>query len=530
VLLVPEGLEGEAPESEARVVALTPDPSPASGRGEKGKDLSTGGEGTAYVIYTSGSTGIPKGIAVPHRVLTNLILWQIDADRPEAMPEPWRTLQLSSPSFDVSLQEILSTWCAGGTLVLASEEDRRDPERLARHLAEAGIERLFLPFVALQQLADRLARPETPVPSRLRRVITAGEQLQVTPQIVEAFRRLSAATGGTALHNHYGPSETHVMTELVLRGDPGRWPALPTIGRPIAGTSAYVLDRALQPAPLGVPGELVLGGACPARGYLGRPDQTAGKFIPDPWSGVPGARLYRSGDLARLRPDGTLEFLGRIDHQVKIRGYRIELGEIEAVLSTHPRVRECAVAVREDLPGDRRLIAWIVGEGDGALLTAELRDYLRERLPDPMVPAAFVQLDALPLTATGKVLRSALPAPDGERLAVAPYVEPRTAVEREIAAVFREQLGIDQVGREDNFFDLGGHSLTMVRAAAELSERLGRPVAVLDLFRTPTVASLARQLEGEDETLPAREALEERAETRRQSLGRRRELRLAQKG
>jgi acyl-coenzyme A synthetase/AMP-(fatty) acid ligase len=445
------------------------------------------------------------------------------------MPGAWRTLQFSSPSFDVSLQEILSTWCGGGTLVLSSEEDRRDPERLARRLAEAEIDRLFLPFVALQQLAGALARPDVPVPARLRRVITAGEQLQVTPQIVEAFRRLSAATGGTALHNHYGPSETHVMTELVLSGDPGRWPARPSIGRPIAGTSAYVLDHTLQPVPLGVSGELALGGACPARGYLGRPGQTAEKFIPDPWSGVPGARLYRSGDLARLLPDGTIEFLGRIDHQVKIRGYRIELGEIEAVLAAHPQVRECAVAVREDRPEDRRLVAWVVPRAGREIDLAELRDHLRERLPDPMVPSAFVKLDALPLTTTGKVLRSALPAPDGERLTAAPYVEPRTAVEREIAAVFREQLGLDRVGREDNFFDLGGHSLTMVRAAAELSVRLGRPVAVLDLFRTPTVVSLARQLEGEEDVLTAREELEERAEARRQSLGRRRQLRLAHK-
>jgi amino acid adenylation domain-containing protein len=528
ILLVPEALADSIPEMQVQVVAvtLTPGPSPANGRGEKSRFLRerVRGEGPAYVIYTSGSTGRPKGIAVPHRVLTNLILWQIDPDRPGSMPGPWRTLQFSSPSFDVSLHEMLSTWCTGGTLVLSTDEDRRDPEYLVRHLAEAGIERLFLPYVALQQLADRLARPEAPVPSRLRRVLTAGEQLQVTPQMAEAFRRLSAATGGTALHNHYGPSETHVCTELILEGDPGRWPALPSIGRPIAGTSAYVLDRSLKPMPIGVAGELALGGLCPAHGYLGRPGQTADKFIPDAWSGEPGARLYRSGDLSRLRPDGTIEFLGRIDHQVKIRGYRVEPDEIEAVLATHPRVRECAVAVREDRPGDRRLIAWVVTDGADVAPT-ELRDHLRAKLPEPMVPTAFVKLDRLPLTVSGKVQRSALPAPEGERLAAAPYVEPGTSMEREIAAIFREELGLDRVGREDNFFDLGGHSLTMVRAAARLTESLGRPVAVLDLFRTPTVASLARQLGGEEETLPAREILEERAETRRQSLSRRRELR-----
>ena len=211
---------------------------------------------------------------------------------------------------------------------------------------------------------------------------------------------------------------------------------------------------------------------------------------------------------------------------MKIRGYRVEPGEIEAVLASHPGVRECAVAVREDRPGDRRLIAWVVtDESGGEIASTELRDHLRARLPEPMVPTAFVKLDALPLTPSGKVQRSALPAPEGERLAAAPYVEPGTALEREIAAIFGEELGLDRVGREDNFFDLGGHSLTMVRAASRLTERLGRPVVVLDLFRTPTVASLARQLGGEAETLPARETLEERAETRRQSLSRRRELR-----
>ncbi len=528
VLLVPESLLEAAPPTSARVVALT---SASDGSvGSVGSIRSgPGSEATAYLIYTSGSTGRPKGVAVPHRVLANLILWQLDPARPGSLPGAWRTLQFASPSFDVSLHEMLATWCAGGTLVLASEEDRRDPERLVRHLAEAGVERLFLPFVALQQLADRLARPETPVPARLRRVITAGEQLQVTPQVVEAFRRLSAATGGTALHNHYGPSETHVVTELILDGDPALWPALPAIGRPLSGVTTHLLDRAFQPVPVGVVGELFLGGLSPARGYLGRPDQTAERFLPDPFSDAshPGGRLYRTGDRARLLPDGTVEFLGRIDHQVKIRGYRIEPGEIEAVLAAHPKVRECAVGVREGHrekgPGDRRLIAWVVTTGE--LGPTELRDHLRERLPEPMVPSAFVQLDALPLTGSGKVQRSALPAPEGERHAASPYVEPQSVLEKEIADVFRAELELDRVGRDDNFFDLGGHSLTMVRAAGRLSERLGRPVAVLDLFRTPTVASLARQLGGGEETLPARETLEERAATRRQSLGRRRELR-----
>jgi amino acid adenylation domain-containing protein len=537
VVLVPEPLAGslhEVSETSAHVLLLNEAAwADVPGFSDLGSERRSPRhpEQTAYVIYTSGSTGKPKGILVPHRVLSNIVLWQIDPDRPWATPEPARTLQFSSPSFDVSLQEILSTWCTGGAVVLITEEERRDPERLAYRLADAEVERLFLPYVALQQLADRLARPDAPVPARLRRVFTAGEQPQVTPQVIEAFRKLSARTGGTTLHNHYGPSETHVMTEEVLAGDPGEWPRLPSMGRPISGTTTLILDRALRPLPIGIPGELALGGVCPARGYLNRPELTADKFIPDAWSGVPGARLYRSGDLARLLADGRVEFLGRIDHQVKIRGYRIELGEIEAVLGTHPRVRECAAGVREDRvggAGERRLVAWVVLDGEvtgGEVPVAELRDHLRARLPDYMIPAVFLRLDALPQATSGKVLRSALPAPEGERQAATPYVEPGTALEREIAAVLREVLGLDRIGRDDNFFDLGGHSLTMVRAANGLSERLGRPVAVLDLFRTPTVASLARQLGGVEEEVPAREVLEKRAETRRQSLGRLRELR-----
>jgi len=469
---------------------------------------------TAYVIYTSGSTGRPKGIALPHRTLSNLIGWQIDRLARDGVDPCLRTVQLASPSFDVSLQEVFATWCAGATLVVGSAEARRDPRLLTELLARERIERLFLPYVALQQLAEHLAGvgPDDPVPAALREVVTAGERLQITPQIAALFRRLP----GCALHNHYGPSETHVVTAHSLGGDPGRWPLLPPIGRPLSGVTAYVLDRASQPVPLGVAGELALGGVSLARGYINRPDLTAASFIPDPFSGLAGARLYRSGDLARCRPDGEIVFLGRIDEQVKIRGYRIEPGEIEAALAAHPQVREAVVVARGDgTAAGRRLVAYITpAAGDVAI--DELRPFLREHLPEHMLPAAFVVLPALPLTASGKVKRSALPEPDDSRASRVAHVPPATALERHVAAVVARHVGVARVGRDDNFFDAGAHSLLLVRVAADLSRLLARPVAVVDLFRFPTVSALARHLGdgGADAAPPDRAVFDRRAAER----------------
>jgi acyl carrier protein len=275
--------------------------------------------------------------------------------------------------------------------------------------------------------------------------------------------------------------------------------------------------------PPGVAGELALGGVCLARGYLNRPDLTAARFIPDALSGRPGERLYRTGDLVRRLPSGELEFLGRIDHQVKVRGFRIEPGEIEVVLASHPQVQESAVVVREDGAGDRRLIAYVVSETGGEIDPGELRDFLRERLPAYMVPAAFLTLRALPLTASGKVDRAALPAPEGIRGMGVEYVEPKSGLEWTIAAVLGEILGLDRVGIEDNFFDLGVHSLLMVRASNALTERLGRKVQVLEMFRFPTVAALAQHLgqEAGEEEAVAKEQFEQRAEARRQGARRR---------
>jgi amino acid adenylation domain-containing protein len=285
----------------------------------------------AYVISTSGSTGRPKGVAMPHGPLVNLIAWQLHHS---SVGSGERTLQLTTLSFDVAFQEIFATWCAGGTLVLVNEETRRDLNGLPQLLAEQSIARLFLPFVVLQQLAEACGAQEL-FPESLKEVITAGEQLQVTPAIVRLFNRLPDCT----LHNHYGPTEAHVVTAYVLSGPPADWPKLPPIGRPIANCEVYVLDRHLEPVPVGIAGELYIGGVCLARGYVNRPELTAERFVTHAFSSVAGARLYKTGDRARWRSDGTLEFLGRSDHQVKLRGFRIELGEIEATLAQHPQVR-----------------------------------------------------------------------------------------------------------------------------------------------------------------------------------------------
>ncbi|MFY1829601.1 amino acid adenylation domain-containing protein, partial [Myxococcus fulvus] len=438
----------------------------------------------AYVIFTSGSTGTPKGVAMPHRPLVNLLHWQMARSQ---LPLGARTLQFASLSFDVSFQELFSTWCAGGTLVLVTEEQRRDPEVLWRLLATEEVHRVFLPYVALQQLADR-ARELGGTPASLREVITAGEQLQITPSIAHLFSRLQAT-----LHNQYGPSETHVVSELTLAGPPASWPALPAIGRPIPNATLHVLDRWGQQVPVGVPGELHLGGMMLARGYLGRPVATAEKFIPGPpdpsW---PGERLYRTGDRARYLRDGTVQFLGRVDEQVKIRGYRVEPGEVEARLRQHPAVKEAAVTTRPDGEGRPRLVAFFQTVDARDLAAPELRAWLGASLPEHMVPSAFVRMDALPLTPTGKLDRRALPDSDEVLPTSADrFVAPRTPVEEALAKLWTELLRVARVGVHDDFFELGGHSLLATRLVSRIRGELGTELPLRRVFEAPTVERLA---------------------------------------
>ena len=439
-----------------------------------------------YVIYTSGSTGKPKGVCLSHGALTNLILWQLDTSH---LPHGSRTIQFTSLSFDVSFQEIFSTWCSGGTLVLISESLRRDPVTLLRFLCQEGIARLFLPFVALQHLAEA-AQQQADLPDTLLEVVTAGEQLRITRQVRDFFQRMPRCK----LYNHYGPSESHVVTSFLLSSSADTWPDLPPIGKPIANTQIYILDALLNPVPVGVGGELYIGGVALARGYLKRPELTAEKFISDPFAQGVGARLYKTGDLGRLRPDGDIEFLGRSDHQVKIRGFRVELGEIENALDHHPAVRQSAVIVKEDDNGQKWLVAYLVSNQDN-LSIQDLRKDLAKSLPEYMVPARFSIVPTLPLTPSGKVDRKSLPVPLLDHNDRSDIVAPRNEVEAMVVSIFQKVLNLDSVSVFDDFFDLGGHSLLAGRLLSKISEVTGRQIPLSALFRGATVESLARLIE-----------------------------------
>lgn len=443
-------------------------------------------ENLSYVLYTSGSTGTPKGVAMRNDASTNLIAWQVSTlVEPRAAP----TAQFASLSFDVSFQEMFGTWCSGGTLVLMSEETRKQPDQLLATLAEAGVRRLFLPFVALSQLATAATRTTRLPP--LVEVITAGEQLRVTDEILAFCRR-----AGARLRNQYGPCETHVVTEYVLPTSEA-WPGLPPIGRPIANTEIYILDRFMQPVPLGATGEIYIGGDSLARGYLDRPGLTAERFVPDPFGGWPGARLYRTGDMARYRPDGNVEFLGRADHQVKLRGFRIELGEIEAVIRQHAAIGDAVVVLAPRGKSERRLVAYVVPQASPPPTPAELRSFVRSRVPDYMAPTAFVALDALPVNANGKVDRAALPALDVAVRDQRPVTALRSDTEKAIADVWRAVLQLPVIGADENFFDIGGESLSLVQVQERLTSMFGREVSAVELFAHPTIQSLADHFDGD---------------------------------
>ncbi len=472
----------------------------------------------AYVIYTSGSTGQPKGVAMEHGPLLNLLRWQ---QRTLPLAAGTRVLQFAPLSFDVSFQEIFSTVAAGGTLVLVSELVRRDPRGLLRLLAEGDVRRVFLPPVMLHQLAEQIVNSDF-VPAGLREIITAGEALRITPAVARFFAQLP----GCALHNHYGPTETHAATAHVLTGSPDAWPALPPIGRPIDGVEIRLLDDDGHSLPDGEPGGLFLGGECLARGYLHRPDLTAARFVE-----LDGKRFYRTGDLVRRESDGTLHFLGRADDQVKIRGFRVELGEIEAVLSQHPAVRETAVGVRVDPAGDNQeLVGYtVLRPGVAAPAAAELRRWLFDRLPHYLVPTHFATLAALPLTPSGKVDRRALPRYEATRAEArsADAIPPATALEKIIARLWEETLAIKNPGVRDNFFEVGGDSIRVVRVHTRLAQTLQREFPVTALFEHPTIAALARYLSPEEPSLPAANPIQERARRQQAAAANAARVRLA---
>src|SRR5262249_20074361 len=441
-----------------------------------------------YVIYTSGSTGRPKGVCLSHRALSNLLFWQLENSQSTIGT---RTLQFTSLSFDVSFQEIFSTWASGGALVLVSESLRRDASALLRYLQEQKIARLFLPFVALQQLAE-VAEDGQAAPSQLREVITAGEQLQCTRQVVSFFQRMPACK----LFNHYGPSESHVVTSFELTGAPDTWDPSPPIGRPIANSRIYILDSAINPVPTGVGGERYIAGTPLADEYLNRSELTAERFVHDPFSSDPSSRLYKTGDLCRYLPDGNIQYLGRTDSQVKLRGYRIELGEIESVLAKHPAIQHAVAVVREDVAGDKRLVAYVVLNGQD-ISSSELRAYLKQTIPGYMLPSAFVKLESLPLTPSGKVSRRALPPPESEEAeSTGETAAFRSPVEELLSGVWSELLRRTTVGIHDNFFDLGGHSLLATQLVSRIRRELQADLPLRIVFERPTIAELAPIVEG----------------------------------
>lgn len=436
-----------------------------------------------YVIYTSGSTGRPKGIEMSHGAMGNLIRWHRAAFPLEARQ---RVLQFAALSFDVAFQEIFSTLAGGGTLVLLNEQVRRDPRALLQFLTEHAIERLFIPPLMLQALAETFIVAGGELPP-LRDIVTAGEQLRVSAEVVELCKRLR----GCRLHNHYGPTETHVVTALTLSGDPERWPELPAIGRPVWNTQIYILNQQLQPVPMGVTGEVYIAGDNLARGYLKRSELTAQRFVRNPFDSDPRARMYKTGDLGRWCSDGTIEYLGRSDGQVKLRGYRIELEEIEAVLALHAQVKQAAVILREDVPGEKLLVAYVTPRNSVPPELEALRQHLRQRLPDYMVPSAIIVLERLPLTPNGKLDRRALPAPEFGAYMARRYEAPQGELEQMLAGIWQEVLHVERVGRNDHFFELGGHSLLAMKLVARIQATLGVEVPVALPFDCPTLQDLA---------------------------------------
>ena len=470
VLTIEDALESDAPVSAGGAVA--------------------GPEEIAYVIFTSGSTGRPKGVRIPHRAAVNFLA---SMAREPGLRADDTLCAITTLSFDIALLELMLPLTVGARIALADRATIADGVALA----------------ALLEAVDATVMQATPATWRMlldsgwggrprMRLLCGGEAL---PR--DLADRLLAC--GSELWNVYGPTETTVWSTLEQVA-PGKGPV--AIGRPIANTQVYIVDRRMQLQPVGIAGELLIGGLGVARDYLDRPELTAEKFIDDPFGSRPGGRLYRTGDLARWRRDGRLEVIGRIDHQIKLRGFRIELGEIESVLGLGDDVAQAVVICREDRPGDKRLVAYLVpkpglsGEraaGDSAssesgIDVAALRALARERLPEYMMPSAFVCLERLPLTPNGKVDRRALPAPDAEAFAVSEYAAPRSSEEETLAALWADVLGQPRIGIHDNFFDLGGHSLLATQLVTRMQNVLGADITLRMMFEAPTVARFAELL------------------------------------
>jgi amino acid adenylation domain-containing protein len=498
-------------------VCIDSEASAIAAQGDDNSRVDVALESLAYLIYTSGSTGKPKGTMITHRGLANAYFaWQ-DAYRLRENASVH--LQMASISFDVFSGDLVRALGSGGTLVLAPQEYLFSPADLYRLMREERVDCAeFVPAV-VRDLVRYLT--ETGQSLDFMRVMIVGSDSWSASEYAAVTSRAGA---GTRVINSYGVSEATIDSTFWERDAADlSTDALLPIGSAFANTQVYVLDAKMQLAPSGVPGELCIGGSGLARGYLDRPDLTAEKFVPDPFAVSPGERLYRTGDLARVLPDGMIELLGRIDHQVKLRGFRIELGEVEAALTQHLSVAQAVVVLREDEPGDRRLVGYVVVSAGSILNASDLRRFVREKLPEYMVPSAIVEIGALPRLPNGKVNRRALPAPERQREQGEAYVAPTSDGERAIAAVWKELLRLDTVGIHDNFFDLGGHSLLVIQLHSRLSRTLNRELSVLDLFVYPTIHALAARLFDQHESQQgALDVARDRAEKQRDAIKRRR--------
>jgi amino acid adenylation domain-containing protein len=515
VLLTQQHLASALPKHNAKVICLDSDWDSITSESTSNPESSVMSDNLAYVIYTSGSTGKPKGVMNTHLGIVNRLLWMQDEF---SLTETDRILQKTPYSFDVSVWEFFWPLSCGARLIIAQPGGHKDSSYLIKTIIEQEITTIhFVPSMLQIFLKDK----DVGKCQSLRRVICSGEALPFELQKL-FFSQLDAE-----LYNLYGPTEAAVDVSCWKCQKDSALEIVP-IGRPIANTQLYILDSGLNPVPVGILGELHIGGVQVARGYLDRPELTAEKFIPNPFSADPKSTLYKTGDLVRFLPDGNIAFSGRMDHQVKLRGFRIELGEIETVLCQHQDIVESVVLAREDMPGDTRLVVYFSARTQSRLSIDELRDFLKEKLPEYMVPAAYVQLKALPLTPNGKVDRRALPTPDWKTQSKAAYLPPEDEWEKIIAEIWQDVLKIEQVSVKDNFFELGGHSLLLALVYNQLRDRVDKELSLTDLFRFPTIRTLSQYLspisdDGDQHII--RESAD-RAKARRATLMRRKQHRI----
>jgi amino acid adenylation domain-containing protein len=444
-------------------------------------------ENLVYVIYTSGSAGTPKGVLTPHRALVNHSTY---FQKRFGLGVHDRILQFAPLNFDVSAEELFPALITGASVVIRPEALSTSVDEFHRFVTRERLSILNLPTPYWDAWLREMSRSKLQLPDSLRLVVVGSETVSAEQYVL--WREL--ASPAVRWCNAYGTTED-TITSIIFEPAPGEKLSRVPIGRPIANSKAFILDPCMQPVPVCVPGELYVGGDELARGYLNQPELTAKKFIPNPFSDQPGARLYQTGDLARYRPDGNIEFLGRKDYQVKIRGFRIELGEIETVLNGHPEVKETVVTAREDASGEKRLVAYYIPLQSQPIADVRLINFLKEKLPGYMVPSAFVPLKRFPLLPSGKTDRKALPEPGTDRPELEEnFVPPSSSLEEALAKIWREVLGLKSVGIHDNFFDLGGHSLLAVRLFAQMEGLTGRKLSLMTLFHSPTIAQLAEIL------------------------------------